>query len=203
MSYIGTDEHIVGYKRCVFLPLEISGTFNISEKYGQIDRKLEDLTTENILLRNRVDVLTNENIDIKEQIRSMLTQNTHINRNDEFVDAYTDSRDNIHLNHYEHNEPYFTETGRHLEEVDLQQISDFNKSNPNLDAKEENYRVHQEFQQVAATTRSNEDLQPGQGEYQRKKRLLQGSGNINYEYLISEYSILNKDFVYKISAPFR
>lgn len=187
MSYIGTDEHIARYKWCVLLPLKISGTFNISEKYGQIDRKIEDLTTENILLRNRVDVLTNENIDIKEQIRSMLTQNTQINRNDEFVNAYTDSRDNIHLNHYEHNEPSFTETGRHLEEVDFQQIPDFNKSNPHLDAKEENYRVHQEFQQIPATTRSNEDLQPGQVEYQKKKRLLLGSGNINYEYLISEY----------------
>jgi hypothetical protein len=51
----------------------ISGTFNISEKYAHVDRKLEDLTTENILLRNRVDVLTNENIDIKEQIQGIMT----------------------------------------------------------------------------------------------------------------------------------
>jgi hypothetical protein len=40
---------------------------------------------------------------------------------------------------------------KQLEEADLQQIPHFNKSNPNLDAKEEKYRVHSDFQQVPAT----------------------------------------------------
>jgi hypothetical protein len=67
-----------------------------------------------------------------------------------------------------------------LEEADLQQISHFNKSNPNLDANEEKYRVHSDFQQVPATKRSNGDLKPVQVEYQKEKRLLLRSGNINY-----------------------
>jgi hypothetical protein len=65
-----------------------------------------------------------------------------------------------------------------LEEADLQQIPHFNQSNPDLDAKEEKNRVHSDFQQVPATKRSNGDLKPV--EYQKEKRLLLGSGNINY-----------------------
>ena len=173
------------------LPFNISGTFNISEKYAQVDKKLGDLTTENMLLRYRVDVLTKENIGIKEQIQSFMTQNSQINKNDEFVDDFRDKRDTRHLNHFEHNGQSFPETGKVLEEAyfetekqldeaNLQQISDFSKSNPDLDAKEEKYRVHSDFQQVPATKRYNGDLKPVQVEYQKEKRLLLGSGNINY-----------------------
>ena len=167
---------------CLILPLKMSGTFtfHILEKYAQVDQKLEDLTTDNILLRNRVDVLTKENIDIKEQIQSIIAQNFQINKKDEFVDDYIDKRDTRHLTNFEHNEPFFTETGKQLEEADLQQISHFNMSNPDLDAKEEKYRVNSDFQQDPVTKGSNGDLKPVQVEYQKEKRLLLGSGNINY-----------------------
>ena len=83
-------------------------------------------------------------------------------------------------NHFEHNAPFFTETEKQLEEADLQQILHFNQSNPDLDAKEEKNRVHSDFQQVPAIKRTNGDLKPVQVEYQKEKRLLLGSGNINY-----------------------
>lgn len=133
-----------------------------------------------MLLRNRVDVLTRENIHIKEQIQSIITQNFQINKNDEFVDDYIDKRDTRHLNHFEHNEPFLTETVKQLEEADLQQIPHFNKSTPNLNAKQEKYRAHSDFRQVPATKRSNGDLKPMQVESQKEKRLMLGSGNLNY-----------------------
>lgn len=179
---LGDTKSITWYNRCLILPFKMSRTFtfHISEKYAQVDRKLEGLTTENMLLRNRVDVLTRENIDIKEQIQSIITQNFQINKKDEFVDDYIDKRDTRHLNHFEHNEPFLTETVKQLEEADLQQIPHFNKSTPNLNAKQEKYRAHSDFRQVPATKRSNGDLKPMQVESQKEKRLMLGSGNINY-----------------------